>query len=452
MTRSSLRAHETHALEITRLAPTAHGIAEAPDGTEVHVPGALPGERVRVRIDVVNRQVQRAFATIQGIVRKHPARRTPPCAHQDRCGGCPLMHAREPHQRELKRAVLREAYGLKTDRVVHLPDGELGYRWSSKRVAGGVSGAVILGSFRRGSHELANMERCLVDHPAIASCARQLADVAGPLGIEPYQESSQTGLLRYGWFKTDGSGDVLVSLVLARADRDAARRLSEKLSEAAGVSWCVQPSTGNVLRGEDLEVLSGRDTLQISVGSREVAVGPLDFLQPNPRAAKLAYRDLLGTADAKPLGGQLVLDLYAGSGATTAMLREAFAMVVPCEAFPASAAALGIEPERVEGFLERWVAGTHPAAPPTPEGHGAAPVELVVANPPRAGLGAAACELLARLGPPRIHLMSCHPAAMRRDLDRLTGPEGAYRLAGLRAYDTLPQTPHVELVAWLELR
>jgi 23S rRNA (uracil1939-C5)-methyltransferase len=70
----------------------------------------------------------------------------------------------------------------------------------------------------------------------------------------------------------------------------------------------------------------------------------------------------------------------------------------------------------------------------------------VVANPPRKGLGASVTEELLRLQPARIHVMACGPAGLARDIAAL-GP--AYRLESLHAYDTLPQTPHVELIAKL---
>ncbi len=71
----------------------------------------------------------------------------------------------------------------------------------------------------------------------------------------------------------------------------------------------------------------------------------------------------------------------------------------------------------------------------------------MIANPPREGLGPQVCAELLRLAAPRLQLMSCGPAALARDLKALAS---GYRLTALRAYDTLPHTPHLELVAWLE--
>jgi 23S rRNA (uracil1939-C5)-methyltransferase len=104
--------------------------------------------------------------------------------------------------------------------------------------------------------------------------------------------------------------------------------------------------------------------------------------------------------------------------------------VVPCESHFEGAQSLGIKPETVESFLSRQ--SEKPAA--------------ILANPPRKGLGAAVTTELLRLGPDRIHVMSCGPAGLAEDIAALAP---SYQVESLRAYDTLPQTPHVELIVKL---
>ena len=159
----------------------------------------------------------------------------------------------------------------------------------------------------------------------------------------------------------------------------------------------------------------------------QIEVGPLGFLQPNPRVAALAYAELVGEGT-----GDLAFDLYAGAGVTTRMLRRRFREVRACESFPESAAALGITPATAEAFL----AGQIERA------------DLVVANPPRAGMGEAVCRLLTRMAPPAFRIMSCHPRSLVRDLAILE--RSGFERRRTAAFDTLPQTMHVELVVSLE--
>lgn len=405
----------------------------------VQVRGLLPGERARVVVEHVSRSSGRVFARVGELVEASPERREPACRHQGTCSGCPLMIATEAGQARFKRRALSDL-GLEVDEV-RVGASPLGYRWSAKRIVFGKAGAIRLGSYRRGSHEPADMDSCLVDHPDLVAAAAELRRTASRLKIEPYDETTHEGDLRYVWLKTNGRGDVLLTLVTAGPETRV-KKLAEALERPSGVAWCVQPSKGNALRGEGLTMLRGRETITVELLGRAVEVGPLGFLQPNPPVAAMAYRDLVSGPDADtPVRGELAFDLYAGVGVTTSVLRERFARVTPCESYPESAKALGIAPQSVEDFLDAVL-----------ESDGSLPT-LVVANPPRAGLGERACEqlvaLAGRVGAGmKLHVMSCDPQALVDDLNRLEA--AGFRRLGVVAYDTLPQTAHVEVVAWLE--
>ncbi|HJL02981.1 MAG TPA: hypothetical protein RMH85_34420 [Polyangiaceae bacterium LLY-WYZ-15_(1-7)] len=432
-----MRRGDTLPFAPTHLDLDGRGVAEV-EGRALHVPDLFVGERAIVEVAHVAKGGPVAHGTIQERLRKHPARRALPCPRHAgrggdaRCTGCPLMALGEEAQRAQKVAMLR-ALGLEVD-AVREASAPLGYRWSSKRVAFGGPGRLRLGSFVRGSHAPADMRGCDVDHPRIAAAADELAAKARELHLPAWDERRGEGVLRYVWLKTDGE-EVLVTLVTASADEAPVRRLAERLEEPAGVCWAVQGGAGNAMRGEAPRVLKGRGALRVALLGGEVEVGPLGFLQPNPRAIARVYEDLLGDEGGAPLAGGRAFDLYAGAGLTTRALRGRFESVLACEAYPESARALGVEPETAEAFLARQGEG------------GAGAPELVLANPPRKGLGPKVTAQLAALGAPRVQIMSCGPKGLRRDLDALEA--AGYRLAALHAWDTLPQTPHVELVAKL---
>jgi 23S rRNA (uracil1939-C5)-methyltransferase len=433
-----MRASDRIELEASTLSPAGDGLADL-SGIQVHVPGVFPGEQAAARVEHVSRQHPRAHARLLEILRPHPARRAPPCPHCDSgapprpglCSGCPLQALDLAAQRALKLDALHRL-GLSVDTLVG-DEREFGYRWSSKRVVTGTSGQPIVGSYVRGTHTPARMDDCRIDHPAIAAAARELQEVAATRGIEPYDEATGAGDLRYVWLKTDGAGVLLTLITAARPSR-AADELPSLLKIPAGIAWSVQSGRGNAVRGEPAVHLSGKPALTVSVAGVDVDVGPLGFLQPNPPIAGRCYLDLVTDHHGEPLTGARAFDLYAGTGVTTALLRRNFAEVVPCEEYPESAARLGVAPETAEAFLAR----EH------------APPDLVVANPPRGGLGPEVCARLAHLRAPKLNIMSCSAEALKRDLTALEA--GGYALRRLRAYDTLPQTPHVELVAWLELQ
>lgn len=439
-------------VEVEAIDERGDGIAQHEDRT-VLIPGLFPGERGEVQIEALSRHTPRAHAWLRSVVRPSPVRRELPCPRQERyptrepgrskpaCAGCPLMDIEIAAQREAKRARVAREHGLELDALIG--GDEFGYRWSSKRVVSGRAGRLVLGSRVAGRRQrdwIADMRGCLVDHPLITRAFDELEDRGNALGIEPFKD--QAGDLRYVWAKTNGEA-VVLTLITAAAESRAARELGPQLVEAgvvAGVAHSVQAQASNVIRGEDTQAMLGEVELALQLADVELRVGPLGFLQPNPLVAAQAYRDLVGPPPDEPdaaIGRELACDLYAGAGVTTTLLRERFSRVVPCESYPESAAALGVAPETAEAFCQRWLA------------EGRETPELILANPPRAGLGEAVCAGLLGIGAARVHVMSCNPATLRADLDRLAP---GYALVGLRGYDTLPQTPHVEVVAWLRRR
>jgi 23S rRNA (uracil1939-C5)-methyltransferase len=389
------------------------------DELEVSVPGLFDAEVARVEIVHTSKHKKAASARVLELLAPHPARRIAPCPrHEARaglCGGCALMELDEPAQLDVKKRMLA-ALGLSVDRVVSASP-PLGYRMSSKRVAfRAKNGALALGSWAKNSHVGADMEGCLVEHPRIREAASELVRAANAAGIDAYDEANDRGDLRYVWLKTDGDR-VTVTLVTAR-EESRATTLASRLTIPSGVAHSVQSARTNVMRGTEPRVLSG-----------SLAIDALGFAQPNRALIDRAYEEILDGET-----GDLALDLYAGAGAITTRLRTKFARVTPCERYPESAAALGVAPMDVDVFLD-----TQLERP-----------DLIVANPPRKGLGESVCAKIAALHPPRLAIMSCGPEGLVRDLAALE--RAGYRCASLTAYDSLPQTPHVEIVAKLAPR
>lgn len=449
-TEGMMKVGDVLEVEVERLdAHGSGGVARVGD-RELLIPGVFPGERAIVRVDALARHSSRAHGRLRELLRPHQDRRALPCPRHEHapalpdrpkpaCGGCPWMALEHHAQLEQLRRMLADEHGLELrEPIIH--DEEFGYRWSSKRIVEGRSGRLRLGS--RAGDRIADMHGCLVDHPHLRAAFDGVEQIANELGIEVWRQDRKTGDLRYVWGKTNGA-EVLLTLLTGSSTSRAATELAPLLHKrgmADGVAWSVQDDPGNAIRGASATSIVGLERLPVELAGVTVELGPLGFLQPNPIVAAMAYRDLVGPppgVDLPALGNSLALDLYAGVGVTTELLRRSFDEVVPCESYPESAAALGITAQSVEAFCQAWL----DARRTTPE--------LILANPPRAGLGADVCASLLELGAPRIQIMSCSPKTLAEDLRRL---DARYQLVWLRGYDTLPQTNHVELVAWLALR
>lgn len=410
------KSGDRRTFEVKSLLPSGEGVSG-----RTRISNAFPAERVLARIEHVGKHA--TFANTESVERERPGRRVPICArHCDviggRCTGCALMALEEDAQREVLVEMLASQFGLEVDEVIAAPEA-LGYRWSAKRIAFGGPGNLRLGSFQRGTHKPADMEGCLVDHPLIAAAADEIAELARELGVAAHNDERRQLGLRAVWLRTNGT-QVLATLVTSEGDDAELRRLSARLTRCDGVAVSFHRGEGNVLRGAEAKVLRGIKALEVN----GVEVGPLGFLQPNPAVAERMYDELVEGVSGR------VFDLYAGSGSTTRRLRAVADEVTPCESDAEGARSLGVDPETVEAFLSRQIEGP----------------DTVVANPPRKGLGAAVMKELLRLRPARIHVMACGPAGLAKDIEALSA---SYRLESLRAFDTLPQTPHVELIAKL---
>ncbi|MFK7991571.1 MAG: class I SAM-dependent RNA methyltransferase [Sandaracinaceae bacterium] len=393
------------------------------EGRTVHVPGVFGGERAEVAVEHRSKQHPRDVGRAVSLIEAHPARRAAPCPNHDWCGGCPLMELSLPAQREQKKRMLA-ALGLEVTSVRGDARDE-GYRWSSKRVAYAHRGRLKLGSWARGSHRGVSMRACRVDHPRIAAVFDELEGEARHRKVLPYDEASGEGALRYAWAKTDGERVLLT--VYEAFEGAVDRAVLDALTLPDGVAVAVREGRGNAIRGEAPTMLRGLEALTLDGRS----IGPGGFLQPNPALIAQARASLGVDGEGQPLSGALAFDLYAGDGALAESLAARFEHVEAVESDPS----LTTAPRAVEPFLTQATES------------GAAP-SLVVLNPPRKGLGPKVTTSLEALAPARIHIMSCGPEGLARDLERLSG----YRLESLDAWDTLPQTPHVELVARLVRR
>ncbi|MFZ0333837.1 MAG: hypothetical protein WAL69_06840, partial [Candidatus Acidiferrales bacterium] len=190
--------------------------------------------------------------------------------------------------------------------------------------------------------------------------------------------------------------------------------------------------------------LFGPGFLQYDVLQRQFRVGHLSFFQVNrflvEEMAEL-IRKLAGA-------GELAFDLYAGVGLFSAFLADNFSQVAAVEADPASArdlesvarssrTTIAVHNLPAGAFLNKWKDKRGPGAP-----------DVVVVDPPRAGLEDGVAEQLVSLAPRKIIYVSCDPSTLARDLAKLTVQ--AYTLRGLHILDMFPQTYHIESVALLE--
>jgi 23S rRNA (uracil1939-C5)-methyltransferase len=391
-------------LDLTTTAPVAGGasLARDGDGRVVFVAGALPGERVRAEVTETRKDFARA--RVVAVLDPSPDRVEPPCPFVAvGCGGCDLQHVRPEAQAVLKRAIvvdaLRRIGRLPTaDELVHLGPAlpAAGYRTT-------VRGAVRDGRFgfrAAASHDVVEVERCLVAHPLVDE------------------------LIHDGRFGA-------VDEVTIRAGARTGERLVLASSSVTGVE--VAPDA----------IVVGRDQLdehpapwfhEIVEGTR-LRIGAMSFFQARPDGA-----DAL-VALVRDLGGDElqrashVVDAYAGVGLFSATAVPPEARVTAVEWNRSSVADARVNLADRDAVVRRSdVAQWHPE-----------PADIVIADPARTGLGKRSTAVLAGTEASVLVLVSCDPAALARDVTLLAGH--GYELVEARVVDLFPHTHHVEVVS-----
>jgi 23S rRNA (uracil1939-C5)-methyltransferase len=428
---------EGGAVRITGLASDGAGIGRLEDGRVVFVEGAVPGDEVElVGLELRKRM---ARARIGRLVRASADRVTPRCPHFGACGGCEWQHVRYPVQLEAKRVRVRDALvrigGFPRDvdvGVVPSPD-PYAYRARARLVERDGH----LGYRRRGSHEIEPVATCPVLRPALEEAMQALAH---ELAEEPEASRDATRRARSAeseWILSIGTRGAAVRHHAARRARDAKDDAItlEVLGESlrAGSRSFVQ---GNALLWDELAALVRAEALG---GARALE-------DAEPRGGAEALEDAEPREVAHDASGPRFLELYAGIGFFTLPLARQGLRGVAIESDRSAfgdlrtnldRAGLASRVEIVRARVERRddLAARCAAA------------DVLVADPPRAGLEPVVREAIERSGPARLVYVSCDPATLARDLAGLR--EAGYRLSSVRAVDLFPQTPHVEVVAAL---
>jgi 23S rRNA (uracil-5-)-methyltransferase RumA len=401
------------------------------DGVPVFVAGALDGERIAARVTAVRKGY--IEAALDRVFASSAQRVEPPCPSFPACGGCQLQHAAYDAQLALKRDIVRETFrrlghlDFAVPPVVPSPE-PFGYRLRAQLKIARTGRPAAVGYFAAGSHDVVAAPTCLVLHPRLQAALTVLRELVA-------RSDARLVGVREVELQTTSSADecvIVLRLDSLRAGtlRALARTLRTRLRlrglvaytprerRVDGVDWLEERISGLSCR------VSDRTFLQINAGANAALVGTV-----------LAWAALGG--------GERVVDLYAGFGNFSLPLAG-MSHVTAVESSPTAAAdarwnarATGRNVRMVGRGVEAWRPTADDLRP-----------DVVVMDPPRAGLSRTALARVLALNTSRLLYVSCEPATLARDAQRLT--EAGYRVTRLQSFDFFPQTAHVETL--MELR
>ena len=429
-------------LSIEKLIYGGDGLARTPadaDGRSmaVFVPFVLPGERVEAEIA----QAKPGFArgAVAQWIEKSPERVASPCPYFQKCGGCQYQHISYERQLEFKAGILRETLQriakieLQAELKLHASP-PWNYR-NRTRFQVQTAPEFALAYYRFGSHDLLPVRECPISSPLINRVLRRLAERDGcdcPASVEEVE------------FFADRGDDRLLSWAFCGRDADEkslvrwAEALQKEFPEIAGVSFFRSRRRGEDETPADLTRVaqSGAQAIPYRAlgGNYRVSAGA--FFQVNRHL--LDELVLTVTAGAR---GNLAFDLYAGVGLFSLALARSFHHIFAVEASQTSHAdLLHNGPANVKAVCARTE--NYLRSQPTRKRP-----DLIVLDPPRAGVGKVVTRSLVELGAPGIRYVSCDPATLARDLAPLLA--SGYRIQEAHLFDLFPQTFHIESVMLL---
>jgi len=370
----------------------------------------------------------------------------PRCPHTRECGGCAFQDRAYADQVAAKVAVLRELYAasgivLTEMTVVPSPD-PFGYRTRMDYVATkGRFGLRARGRF----NYIVELTTCHLLPPPAFTAAQHVWQRAVTLGIPDYDIRSHTGCLRYIVVRRNPNDELLLAAVTtAQCEEQTMAELATTALSQPGVigfHWLINDTLTDVSFGERRQYW-GAAELAMRIGDVTCFIGPNTFFQNNIYLAPRLIRDAVAAAVPQPT--TRVADLYGGVGAIGLHLAP-HADHVDCVETVTESVHFA-----ARNALANGVTNFNPICADTLAYLQAQPtgsLSVVVADPPRTGLGPQVCNELLRIAPQRIIYISCNPLTQVADIRLL---QAGYRVLNVQGYDMFPHTPHVETMAVLE--
>ena len=449
-----VRKGEELELRVDSLAYGGSGVTRH-DGFVVFVRGGLPGDDVRARVT----KVKRGFAegVVTDVVRPSSHRVDAPCPHFGVCGGCRFQDLAYEVQVTEKERQVRDAL-VRIGRFVDPPlepivpaASQYGYRNKLEYSFTSTPEGVDLGFHRAGRwDEVIGIDVCLLTTDVGNAIRAAVRDWAREEGLEPYDQEAGTGYLRHLVVREGrNTGQALVVLVTAPGERFEAGYLVDVLRrfpEVRSIHWAINDTPAEQTN-LPTKLLWGEEAIEEEILGLRFRVRPSAFLQTNTEMAERLYE--LAREYAALTGTENVYDLYCGTGTIGLSLAGRAASVWGLE-ISEEAVACAIENAELNGVGNASFFAGNVGQTIEELREEAGEPDVVIVDPPRAGLAGKALRRTGALGASRVVYVSCNPTTLASDLQVLRDEYG-YQLDRCRPVDMFPHTPHVESVSTLSL-
>ena len=447
-----VQKNEYYDVKIESLTHDGLGVARV-DGFPVFVANALVGEEINMKVTLVKKTY--AFGRAVDYFVKSKERVEPSCGIYKQCGGCQVQHLSYQGQLQMKHDTvvnhLKRIGHIENANVLPTIGMENPKRYRNKtQVPFGYSdGEVVAGFYQKRSHEIINMESCLIQTDISDQIVETMRQLCRELEIEPYNETLNLGILRHVivrvGFKTE---EIMVTLVTRTHEIPNVdlliQTLVNKYPQIKSIAQNVNPKVTNVIFGDETRILYGEPYIYDEMNGIRFAISPRSFYQVNPIQTETLYSKAVEFAQLT--GDEVVFDAYCGIGTITLFLAQQAKQVYGVEVIKEAIEDAKMN-ARLNGFENaQFTVGKSEEIIPLWIENGIIP-DVIVVDPPRKGCDRTLLDTMLEAGPRRIVYVSCDSSTLARDLRILI--DGGYKLEVVQPVDMFPQTAHIECVAKL---
>ncbi len=418
--------------------------------------GAVYGDRIRVKLSKQKKSF--SYGEIVEVVTPSPYRTNPECPHFGNCGGCVFQNLKYTKQIELKEryflTTLKKIGGINAERSeLHhiIPSPDIFYYRNKMEFAFGTDeGKVSLGlrarysPFEMNRRTCVALNECMIFSPSVKKVFPTFLRFAQKTGLSSYDPHSDRGFFRHLVLREGkNTGELMAVLVTKSGEIPDMTGLAEELSGVVQSLWWVENNRlSDVVSFEKKHRLYGSQSIEERMDNLRFRIYPQSFFQPNTRAALLMYGKIKETIE-EQAEHKKILGLYCGTGSIEISLADSAVEII------------GIDSEEsniinakencrlngitncnfYQGYVEEIIRKNSSVVERT---------DVVIVDPPRAGLSSRALKNILKVSAPTIIYVSCNPAAFARDSAELVS--AGYKPKRLYCFDFFPHTTHMEVM------
>jgi 23S rRNA (uracil1939-C5)-methyltransferase len=441
-------------LDIVDLGDVGEGIGKY-ENFAVFVEDTVPGDKVLVKIT----KAKKSFAKGQVIklIKESELRQEAPCKYFEECGGCQIQNIKYENQLKLKENkvanIIKRIGGFTGVEINPIIGMENSFRYRNKGafVVSKVNGKVVIGLYKKKSHEVIPVDDCLIQDEKVKDILEGVKKHIIKFDVKVYNRKNNSGLVRNVVVrKSEATGEYMVIIVTNGSklpmSKVLAKTLVEENNKIVSVYQNINKKHSSEILGEDSKLLFGQEKIIDEIDGLKFEISPLSFYQVNSVQTEKLYKKALEYCNLS--SEELVIDLYSGIGTISLLLAREAKEVIGIESVKPAVvdARQNAKINNIENV--RFMRAKAEDKLPELVKDGFKP-EVIVLDPPRVGCDKKVLDAILEVKPEKIVYVSCKPSTLARDL-KILCESGEYTLEGVTPVDMFGHSAHVETVVKLQ--